>query len=99
MSTIQSYPGVTTVSSTVYSEKDEGVISKMELTKWHLKLCHPCHYLLEYLRFSLPFFNTVPLAFIKISSPDFVAASGLKTFCFQARSSYKRMMLFTSVTD
>ena len=71
----------------------------MELKKWYFILYHPCHYLLEYLRFSLPFFNTVSLAFIKISAPGLVAASGLKTFCFQARNSHKRMMSFTSVTD
>ena len=54
----------------------------MELKKWHLKLYHPCHYLLECLSFSLPFFNTVPLAMIKILASGLVAAKDLKCTVF-----------------
>jgi hypothetical protein len=72
---------------------------KMELKKWHLKLYHPCHNLLEYLRFFWSFFNTVSLAMIKILASGLVATKGFKTYCFQAMNSYKSLTSFTSVTD
>ena len=63
---------------------------RLSYPKWLLKLYHPCHYLVEYLWFSLPFFKTMLLAMTKILASGQVAASGFKTCSFQAMNSNTR---------